>query len=104
MYRSRTIVEAVFSNRQGTTAWTSAAPAAAINVAAKRSANAVNGVQDRGRYLMPAYGGLYAPLDEAARTAFARRLGPSVEIVPILCGESQRRYGAVHCSVAVFPR
>ena len=65
---------------------------------------AINGIQDRSRYLMPAYGGFYAPLDEAAAEAFRQTLGPGVDVVPILCGESQRRVGAVHCSAAAYPR
>lgn len=68
-----------------------------------RGINYVNGVQDRGRYLMPAYGGIYTPLDQAAKAAFEAALGPSVRVVPILCGESQRRSGAIHCSVSVIP-
>ena len=66
----------------------------------KRGIDYLNGVHDRGRYLMPAWGGLYAPLDEAARAAFARALGPGVAIVPILTSESQRRGGGVHCSLS----
>ncbi len=57
----------------------------------------------RQRYIMPAYGGFYAPLDEAAAEAFAAEL-EGVEVVPILCGESQRRVGAVHCSVSAYPQ
>jgi hypothetical protein len=70
---------------------------------ADRGAIAVNGIHDRTRYLMPSYGGLYAPLDEAARAVIAGALGPEIAIVPIGCAESQRRVGAVHCSVAVYP-
>lgn len=69
-----------------------------------RGINYVNGVQERGRYLMPAYGGIYAPLDRAAQAAFEGVLGPRVRVVPILSGESQRRAGAVHCAVSVVPR
>ena len=65
---------------------------------------AINGIQDRSRYLMPAYGGFYAPLDEAAAEVFRQTLGPGVDVVPIRCGESQRRAGAVHCSAAAYPR
>jgi hypothetical protein len=68
-----------------------------------RGINYVNGVQDRGRYLMPAYGGIYTPLDQAAKAAFEAALGPGVRVVPILSGESQRRSGAIHCSVSVIP-
>ncbi len=65
---------------------------------------AINGIQDRSRYLMPAYGGFYRSLDEAAAEVFRQTLGPGVDVVPILCGESQRRVGAVHCSAAAYPR
>jgi hypothetical protein len=68
-----------------------------------KSINYLNGLHEPGRYLMPAYGGLYAPLDRQAAEAFARELGPSVRVVPILCSESQRRVGAVRCSVASYP-
>jgi len=70
---------------------------------ADRSLNYLNGVQLREGYLMPAYGGLFSDLDHAAADVFAREFGPQVRIIPILCGESQRRVGAVRCSVCVFP-
>ncbi|MCP3904242.1 MAG: hypothetical protein GY715_11475 [Planctomycetes bacterium] len=72
--------------------------------AEERSLTAINGVHDRSRYLMPAYGGFYAALDDLAAAAFRARLGPDVEVIPILCGETQRRNGAVHCAVSVLPR
>lgn len=68
----------------------------------ERGMNALNGIHDAGRYLMPTYGGLYTPLDEAAASAFRRDLGPETAIVPIPCGESQRRSGAVRCAAAVY--
>lgn len=71
---------------------------------ADRSLNYLNGVHALGVYLMPAYGGLFEPLDDAARRAFAETLGSGVRIVPILCGESQRRDGALRCSVHVLPK
>jgi hypothetical protein len=64
------------------------------------SLNYLNGLQLKGRYLMPEYGGLLAPLDQAAMTAFQRAL-PGIEVVGVNCGESQRRNGALHCSVSV---
>jgi hypothetical protein len=70
---------------------------------ADRSLNYLNGVHLRGAYLMPAYGGLFGDLDRAAAAVFSAELGPQVPVVPILCGESQRRVGAVRCSVCVFP-
>ena len=67
----------------------------------KRGIDYLNGVHDRGRYLMPAWGGLFAPLDEAARKAFEAALGPETAVVPITSSESQRRGGGVHCSLSV---
>jgi len=69
----------------------------------KRSLNTVNGVHVQGTYYMPAYGGLFADFDGAARKVFEATLGPDVAVVPILCGESQRREGALHCAVSVLP-
>jgi hypothetical protein len=65
--------------------------------------NYVNGLQDKDRYFMPAQGGFYQALDDAAARAFGRALGPSVEIVPILTGECQRSHGAIHCAAAAYP-
>ncbi|MHC5113307.1 MAG: hypothetical protein ACYTGP_02620 [Planctomycetota bacterium] len=72
--------------------------------AEERSLIAVNGVHDRTRYLMPAYGGFYAPLDALAAAEFRKVLGPDVDVIPILCGETQRRNGAVHCAASVLPK
>ncbi len=69
---------------------------------AGRSLTYVNGIHDRTRYLMPAYGGLYRSVDEAAAAVFERVLGPDVHVIPVLSGESQRRSGAVHCAVSVY--
>lgn len=69
-----------------------------------RSIDYLNGVHARGVYLMPAWGGLFAPLDARAQAAFERRLGAGVRVIPIVCGESQRRFGAVRCAVGVIPR
>lgn len=70
----------------------------------KRGIDYLNGVHDRARYLMPAWGGLFAPLDAAARGAFEKALGPGVAVVPILSSESQRRGGAVHCALSAGTR
>lgn len=63
---------------------------------------ALNGLQIPGRYLMPAYGGLFANVDAAAKAAFEQAL-PGVEVVLIPTGETQRRAGALHCAVSVVP-
>jgi len=68
----------------------------------EQSINYINGLHDSTRLLMPAYGGLYSRLDEAARAAFSEALGPGVRVLPIYCAESQRRDGAVRCSVSVY--
>jgi hypothetical protein len=70
----------------------------------KRGINAINGIQANGVYLMPAHGGIYAALDEAAEKAFAAAMGSDVKIIRIHAAESQRRGGAVHCSFAAYPR
>lgn len=70
----------------------------------ERSVNYLNGLHDRTRYLMPAWGGLYASLDRAAAEAFRAALGEGVTVIPVLTSESQRRNGAVRCSVEVHPR
>jgi hypothetical protein len=72
--------------------------------AAEQSLTYLNGIQARDRYVMPAYGGLFAPLDDAAEAAFRRVLGPDLAILRVRSGESQRRAGAVHCAVAAYPR
>lgn len=68
-----------------------------------RGVNPINGVWDSARWLMPEYGGLLADLDHEARVAFDRALTPiSVGVSTLPSGESQRRQGALHCSLAVF--
>jgi hypothetical protein len=68
----------------------------------ERSINAINGLHTPDAYLMPVYGGLYRRLDDAARQVIARALGSAVAIVPIRSGESQRRDGALRCSVSLL--
>lgn len=65
------------------------------------SLNYLNGVQLREQFLMPAYGGLFGELDEAAHASFERAL-PGLKVIDIHCGESQRRNGALHCSISVL--
>jgi len=68
----------------------------------KRALNYLNGIHDKTRFFMPAYGGTFEKVDQAAQAAVRKAFGPSVEIVPIRCAESQRREGAVRCSAAVI--
>jgi hypothetical protein len=68
-----------------------------------RGIDYLNGVHEPGRYLMPAWGGLFEPLDRAAEEAFRRAFGPGIEVRAILTSESQRRGGGVHCSVSALP-
>ena len=70
---------------------------------ADRGISYVNGIQGESVYLMPAYGGFFAPLDDEARRVFETQMGQTVRVIPILSSESQRRYGAVHCAVAAYP-
>lgn len=67
-----------------------------------RSVCYVNGFHLPDRYLMPAYGGVYAEVDAAAARAIGAAFGGSVKVVPILCGETQRRLGAIHCAASVY--
>jgi len=69
-----------------------------------RAINTINGIHDRTRYFMPAVGGLYSRVDDAAAAIFRREMGPGVEVIPIRCAESQRRAGALHCSASVYPK
>jgi hypothetical protein len=69
-----------------------------------RSITTINGIQVPGAYLLPTYGGKIAgAVDSAAKKVFESVLGDGVRIVEIQCAESQRRSGALHCSVAVYP-
>ena len=68
-----------------------------------RGRNYVNALHDRTRSLIPAYGGLFEELDRAAREVYETTLGSAVRVLPIRSAESQRRSGAVHCSVALYP-
>ncbi|MBT8484616.1 MAG: hypothetical protein KJO43_03490 [Phycisphaerae bacterium] len=68
---------------------------------AGRSLTTINALHDSTRLIMPATGGFFTPLDEAAMNTYRRHLGPDVQIIPIHCSESQRRAGGIHCSVAV---
>ncbi len=67
-----------------------------------RSINALNGVHTPTAYLMPAYAGFFTDLDNAARNTISVALGPDTKIIPILCAESQRRDGALRCSVSIM--
>lgn len=69
-----------------------------------RGINYLNGVHHRQGYVMPVFGGFYAPLDQAATAAFRSVLGPALRITPILSAESQRHHGGVHCAAAAYPR
>jgi hypothetical protein len=66
-----------------------------------RGITAINGLHDAGMYLMPAYGGLFSTLDQAAAAALAGGLARSTRIHPIRCAETQRRSGALRCAVSV---
>lgn len=71
-------------------------------VDADRAINYVNALHEPGRMYVSTYGGLFAGLDEAALGAIGDALGPSVEVIGILCGESQRRFGGIHCAASVY--
>ncbi|MBI3192544.1 MAG: agmatine deiminase family protein, partial [Pedosphaera parvula] len=69
-----------------------------------QSVNYLNGLQDRTRYLMPALGGFYTPVDDAAAATFQKALGASIKIIRIYSGELQQHHGGVHCVASAFPR
>jgi hypothetical protein len=69
-----------------------------------RSINYLNGIQHRDGYIMPVFGGFYAPLDEAAAQAVRQVLGPDLKITPVRSADCQRRHGGVHCAAAAYPR
>jgi hypothetical protein len=68
-----------------------------------RSINYLNGIHDKDRYIMPAVGGFYSALDQAAETAFKNALGGSVAVVRIFTQEIQRHNGGLHCVAAAYP-
>lgn len=65
------------------------------------SVNYVNAVQTYSHMLVPAYGGLFAPMDAAAEQIVRQTLGSDIRVAAILTGESQRRGGALHCSIGL---
>ena len=69
-----------------------------------RGIDTLNGVHDPKRYLMPAWGGLFEPLDRAAEEALRTAFGPGIDVRPVMSSESQRRGGAVHCSISALPK
>lgn len=69
-----------------------------------RGINYLNGIHHRDGYIMPGFGGFYAPLDQAASAAFREVLGSEFKITTLLTAESQRNHGGVHCTTAPYPR
>lgn len=64
--------------------------------------NYLNGLQDQTRFVMPAYGGFYAPIDDMT-IAEIRAAYKGLEVVPIPCPQLQTHQGALHCVVSIFP-
>lgn len=64
--------------------------------------NYLNGLQDRTRFVMPTYGGFYAPIDDMT-IAEIRAAYKGIEVVPIPCPQLQTHQGALHCVVSIFP-
>lgn len=62
----------------------------------------VNALQTRDAVYLSAYGGLYASVDEAAIAAVQKAVGPKTRVIGILTGESQCRFGGVHCSTLEY--
>ena len=69
-----------------------------------RSINYLNGVQHRGGYIMPGFGGFYAALDQSATAVFRSVLGADLHVAAIRTAECQRMHGAIHCTVSVYPK
>jgi agmatine/peptidylarginine deiminase len=68
-----------------------------------RSLNYLNGLHNRASYLMPAIGGFYRGLDDAAEQAFKAALGDQVAIIRIPSQEIQRHHGGLHCVASAYP-
>jgi hypothetical protein len=68
-----------------------------------RGINYLNGIHHQDGYVMPVFGGFYAPLDQAAKAVFRETLGEHATILPIQCAELQRKHGAVHCVAVAYP-
>lgn len=68
-----------------------------------RGINYLNGIHHRDGYVLPVFGGFYAPLDQAAEAVFRETLGAGVAILSIQCAELQRKHGAVHCAAVAYP-
>ncbi|MDX2199180.1 MAG: agmatine deiminase family protein [Phycisphaerae bacterium] len=62
----------------------------------------VNALQTRDAVYLSTYGGLYASVDEAAIAAVQKAVGPKTRVIGILTGESQCRFGGVHCSTLEY--
>lgn len=71
--------------------------------AGNRSSSVINAIHLPDRVLLPVRGGFLKPIDDAAIKVMRSHLPPEIEITPIPAAESERRGGALHCSVAAFP-
>ncbi len=71
--------------------------------AGDRSASVINAVHLPGRILLPIRAGFLKPLDDAAVKVLRAHLPPDVRLLPIPVAESERRGGALHCSITAFP-
>ncbi len=67
------------------------------------SLNYLNGVHAPGVYLMPAYGGVFARLDSAARETIQTAIGTGATVYPVFSAETMHREGAVHCAISLYP-
>lgn len=67
-----------------------------------RGLNHLNGIQTAKSFLMPGSGGFFEEYDQIAANRLSQVLGAEVKVLTILCGESQRRFGALHCAVSAY--
>jgi hypothetical protein len=68
-----------------------------------RGLNHLNGIQTAESFLMPGSGGFFEEYDEIAAARLSKEIGSEAKVVTILCGESQRRFGAIRCAVSAYP-
>lgn len=68
-----------------------------------RSINYLNGLHQPAGYVMPVFGGFYAPLDELAEKTMRDVAKGQWSLTSIQCAELQRNHGGVHCAAAAYP-
>src|SRR5690606_26808310 len=75
-------------------------PSPSPSAGGNRSVSLIHPVPLPDRSLFPAHLGLFKPVDAAAIRAIRRHVDDSVLLRPIPAAESERRGGAIHCSLS----